>query len=491
MKLIKNNSNKGFSLIELILVLGLSSLIFLGVLSMEKRRVETLKAESAGQQVEEVGKALSSYIANQRSALNSNIPLNTTVNIPLTVLQGSTSGVYQGKQYLPQVFSPLNAFGTGYILQIRNNGGDSLTGIVITDAAVVDETGAVRYDWLGYAARVAGAQSGMSFFTGTQVTGLNAGWIIPKIQFSSINVAGQLAYRVQYQGSFDDVYLRRDGLYSMNGNLNMGNYNIRDATDINFNGFLNGNMALLNSIQSGYIANSGNIDNAGNISNRGNIVNTRDIRTLTVRGTSQPVPGSVPTASGNGSDYAAFSNIYSTYSNNTSFINRDQTNGYTDVTIGNGSTTGILNVRDIKLGFGVSGRNFNAKYLSDLLPRYSSRGIYAVNVPPSGSAVLNFPSSSCPGNVAKVELIPQSFYVQSRVRGTIDLIATPAGGGNSNLSASPGDMYGIGAIQTYASGSGPWNIFMTTPDYAASEPGFGGQFMGGTVLAHIYCDNGA
>lgn len=489
MKLIKNNSNKGFSLIELILVLGLSSLIFLGVLSIEKRRTETLKAEAAGQQVEEVGKALSSYIANQHSTLASGIALNSTVAIPLTVLQGVTSGIYPGKQYLPLSFNPKNAFGTGYNLQIRNNGGDSLTGIVVTDAPVVDETGAVRYDWLGYAARVAGAQSGMSFFTGAQITGLNAGWTLPNTQFPVINIAGQFAYRSQYQGNDDDIYLRRDGLFPMTGNLNMGNHNIRDATDINFNGFLNGNIALLNSVQSGYITNNGNIDNAGNISNRGNIVNSKDIRTLTVRGTSQL--NGVPNPTGNGTDYAAFSNMYSTYSNNTSYINRDQTNGYTDVTIGNGSTNGILNVRDIKLGFGVSGRNFNAKYLSDLLPRYSSRGIYAVTVPPSGSASLNFPSSSCPGNVAKVELIPQSFYVQSRVRGTIDLVSADQGNGLATLSARPGNMYGIGGLQTYATGSGPWNIFMTTQDYAASDPGFGGQFMGGTVLAHVYCDNGA
>jgi type II secretory pathway pseudopilin PulG len=475
MKLIKKNS-KGFSLVELILVLGLSSLIFLGVLSMEKRRTEKLKAESAGQQIEEVGKALSSYIANQRAILSSNIASNTTITLPLTVLQGVTSGVYPGKQYLPTSFNSQNAFGTGYRLQIRNNGGDALTGIVITDAAVVDETGSIRYDWLGYAARVAGAQSGMSFFTGSQVTGLNAGWTIPNTQFTSITTAGQLAYRSQYQGNFDDIYLRRDGLYPMTGDLNMGNHNIRDATDINFNGFLNGNNALLNNLQSGYIANSGNIDNAGNITNQ------NDIRTLTVRGLAQAA--GIPGPGANGPDYSAFSNTYTTYSNNTSYINRDQSNGYTDVTIGNGNN-GLLNVRDIKLGVGVNGRNFSNKYLSDLLPRYSSRGIYVVGVPASGVAYLGFPSSSCPTNVAKIELIPQSYYVQSRVEGTIDLMTTPAGGGDLNLYARPSNMYGVGGVTTFAAGGGPWNVYMYTPDYSGSG------FVGGTVLAHVYCDNGA
>lgn len=479
MKLIKNNI-KGFSLVELILVLGLSSLIFLGVLSMEKRRTETLRAESAGQQMEEVGKALSSYIANQRAILSSNIAFNTTITLPLTVLQGVTSGVYPGKQYLPASFNPQNAFGTGYRLQIRNNGGDALTGIVITDAAVVDETGAVRYDWLGYAARVAGAQSGMSFFSGAQVTGLNAGWTIPNTQFTAINAAGQLAYRSQYQGNFDDIYLRRDGLYPMTGDLNMGNHNIRDATDINFNGFLNGNNALLNNLQSGYIL------NAGNIQNNGNIRNEQDIRTLTVRGLGQPT--GIPASGSNAADYSAFSNAYATYSTNTSFINRDQTNGYTDVTIGNGNN-GLLNVKDIRLGVGVNGRNFNGRFLSDLLPRYSSRGIYAVYIPPGGSYV-GFSAGSCPTGVAKIELIPQSYYVQSRVRGTIDLMTTDVGGGNTYLQARPGNMYAVGGIQAYAAGAGPWSVYMSTPDYAASE-GMGNTYVGGTALAHIYCDNGA
>lgn len=485
MKLIKNKSNKGFSLVELILVLGLSSLIFLGVLSMEKRRTETLKAEAAGQQVEEVGKALGLYISNQSSTLSSGIALNSTVTIPLTVLQGVTSGSYPGKQYLPLSFNSQNAFGTGYRLQIRNNGGDSLTGMVITDAPVVDETGAVRYDWLGYAARVAGAQSGMSFFTGSQVTGLNAGWTIPNTQFSAITVAGQFAYRSQFQGNYDDVYLRRDGLFPMTGNLNMGNHNIRDATDINFNGFLNGNMALLNSIQSGYITNSGNIYNAGNLFNDGNINNGKDIRTLTVRGTSQPLPGSIPTATGNGTDYAAFSNIYSTYSNNTSYINRDQTNGYTDVTIGNGTSTGLLRVRDIVLGKGGAagtGRDFSNRYLSDLIPRYSSRGIRALNI---GGGPTFVPYPNCGPNAVisdyKIEVIPQNVWVQAKVMGQLSLQSQDAGGGQTLVTVYQ-DQYTVGGFEAYATvASGGWNVTLQNPAYNPA-------YVGGRVLAHLYCD---
>ena len=77
--------------------------------------------------------------------------------------------------------------------------------------------------------------------------------------FGAINQLGLFGYRVSYQGTYDDIYLRLDGSYPMRGNLNMGNYNINNATDINFNGWLNGNNALLNNLKTGYISNSGNI----------------------------------------------------------------------------------------------------------------------------------------------------------------------------------------------------------------------------------------
>ena len=91
------------------------------------------------------------------------------------------------------------------------------------------------------------------------LTGLGAGWTLTNADFGAINQLGLFGYRVSYQGTYDDIYLRLDGSYPMRGNLNMGNYNINNATDINFNGWLNGNNALLNNLKTGYISNSGNI----------------------------------------------------------------------------------------------------------------------------------------------------------------------------------------------------------------------------------------
>ena len=48
-------------------------------------------------------------------------------------------------------------------------------------------------------------------------------------------------------------------MYPMNGNLNMGNYNIKNATDISYTGWLYGNNAVMNNLLTGTITNAGNI----------------------------------------------------------------------------------------------------------------------------------------------------------------------------------------------------------------------------------------
>ena len=455
MKLRKNN--KGFSLVELILVLGLSSLIFIGVLSIEKKRTETLKSEAVGQQMKEVGEAFSNYVSDQRSVFLNNIPVNTSINFPLSVLQGVTSGVYIGKQYLPASFNTLNAFGTGYMLQVRNNGGSSITGLLITDAPVIDESGSVRYDWLGYAARVAGAQSGMSFFSPTQVTGLNAGWSLPSSEYSTINAAGKLAYRTQSTGNNDDTYLRRDGLYPMTGNLNMGNNNIRDATDINFFGYLNGNNALLNNLQTGYIVNNGNIQNNGNMQNNGVIV-TSEVRGLGMSATTSNATTGA-TAAVLGPDVATFTRYIARHDVQTPFINR---NGG-DLRIGNGSDSNLY-VKDIFLtnSSSGSGRVIN-NWLIDRLPRYVSKGQFIVT---NGATV---PAPLCgSGGSPRIEVIPKRAYVQGRVFN----------------GASP-SAYSVGEFDAYATGSGPWTVTIVTPQYAPSG------YQGTNAIANTYCDMGS
>lgn len=150
-----------------------------------------------------------------------------------------------------------------------SNVGGVLRGVVLSDTPVVDAGGGVRYDWLGIAARRMQAAGGMTLQdlatpgAATALTGLDGVWSVSAAEFAQVATPGLLGFRVSGAGGFDDLYLRIDGQYPMRGNLNMGNYNVDNANDINFVGWLNGNNALINTITSGQIFNYGVLETQG------------------------------------------------------------------------------------------------------------------------------------------------------------------------------------------------------------------------------------
>lgn len=64
-------------------------------------------------------------------------------------------------------------------------------------------------------------------------------WTENQNNYSGINAAGSLAYRVGYDSSMYSVYLRRDGTLPMTGDLNMGGQSINNAKDITASGDVN------------------------------------------------------------------------------------------------------------------------------------------------------------------------------------------------------------------------------------------------------------
>lgn len=461
----KTKKQAGYSLIELILVLTISSLAFMGVIKYNQKQAEISRAENAGLQFQEVGSALGQYITRNYSILSTNVLGGSSMVVPISILQGTafTSGgvTYPGNLLLPTTFANQNLFRTNYVLTIRNTG-NSVHGLVTTSAAVV-EGGSIRYDWIGTAMKKAGPQSGMTFMNATTMSGLDGSWTLNNTAYPDINTAGKFGYRVTYQGNYDDVYLRLDGAFPMVGNLDMGNYNINNATDINSSGWINGNNALLNNLRTGFIYNSGNFQNDGNI------------RTFTTVGF----------GTGN---FSQFERLIATASVDTQFINRPGTGGgaVADVTLGNPYTgaaynpastdqQGMLYARDIFITGARPGAQARPVqgWLSDRLPQYVSRGILArrdgelVDKPPCGTGI------------PRIELIPQSQYVQGRVMGTMQLTGT-----NGNMTLYQ-DQYSIGQFSVYADDLGTqWRVNVKTPVYNA---GYTGQT---NALAHMYCDYG-
>jgi prepilin-type N-terminal cleavage/methylation domain-containing protein len=482
-KILTAHKQKGFSLLELILVLGISSLAFIGFLAYEKRQTEALRDAAAGQQMVELGQALSSYITREQSVITANLATNAQATLPITVLQGTASGAYPGVSLLPTTYTTTGVFGTGYSLLIKKNASGNIVGLVLTAAPVKDPAGNVRYDWMGTAMQNMGAQSGMTtnFGTGNANTlqGYNAGWSLTNTDFTQISQLGLLGYRVQYQGNLDDVYLRLDGTYPMIGNLNMGNYNIQNATDVSYNGWLYGNNALVNNIKSGYIYNTGNITNTG------------DVQTFTAHGSGSGNYATFDTLIANGPNGNVWAQGYASTGGygNVLAHNIDhytQSGGLTgtlilngigngNVQIGNGNT-GNLYVKDIYLqqGSGYAGRAINS-WLSDRLPRYSLRSVQFVG---QGS-VVGMPNCGGAAGGAKILIIPQQSWIQSKVEGTLYM---------GELAGDAGiyvyqDQYTIGSMMVWATNNGnnTWTTNIQTTAY-------NGGYNYGYGLAETYCD---
>jgi type II secretory pathway pseudopilin PulG len=456
---------KGYSLIELILVLGLSSLAFISAVQWEVKKSELSKAEMAGEQISEVGKALSAYLAREQVNLAYNIASGTTQPMSIEVLKGNPSGAFIPHQYLPTSFSAVSSFGTNYDIRIRNNNG-RLEGLVTTQDPICEKgtnlpcpsaTNPIKYDWIGAAMRKMGPQSGMSRDAIT-LSGYNAGWSLTTAQFPNIGAAGKLGFRVSTTDTslYDAQYLRLDGTSTMLGNLNMGNYSIDNATNISLSGWLQGYGILANTIRS------------GSINNTGDIQTTNMYATNLIKSGPNALP--VDTTNIGAGDIIADKNMYAK-----------------DIYLGD-----INNASRTKTEAGhnvAQERQIPNAWLSDLLPKYSSRGIYKVD----NTDVITKPACNG-GGTPRIEVIPQITFSHGRVYGEDYLQTT------GSMTAWEAwvywDLISYNPQLAWADDLGPsWQVRFDTSNYNGyTIQGPGGPYslsmptftMSG--LAHVYCD---
>ncbi len=510
--LIKNNS-KGFSLIELILVLGLSSAAFLSLVQWQTKSNENYKAKIAGEQFLEVGGALAAYIAREQDGLFNMIPSGNFVDLPLQVLQGRTynittgalgaataadgsncypqilDGTVCGREYLPSTFNPLHAFGSNYVLQVKNNAG-RLEGIVISSDPVCEKGTAVacpsannslRMDWAGTAVREMGAQGGLiNLGSSTQLSGYNAAWGLTNTDFGAISGEGKIGYRVSTTDHvvYDDQYLRLDGTSVMRGNLNMGNWDINNATNITYNGWLSGNGVLANTISS------------GTINNAGNIQTTNLYATLQVKAGQENVTDIFNTSTPNvgaGSASASVVGFGRIESDNSITANNQITSFRTmstrDIFLGNNDAL-IADPSTV-----VRGRtsSFPNVWLSDLIPKYVSHGVVAV----IDGSVIPYPScgggttAGSPVGQPKILLTPQTIGTEGPV-----IPGDPANPGNAITSSGNYSSWSLN-LDLAAATAGGW---LALPNAAAKTwtaryfyPPFRDISGFNAALAHVYC----
>lgn len=248
------HSQGGFSLIEMLLALGLVIMVAGLALVGVRRDNETAQARAVGEQMKMVGAALNTYIATRYSTLVTHtpgiddMPCTNTSNCGTAADPGPrtctligagpgrvctiTAETLRRNSLVPNSFSGRNPFGSQYLFEIQITGSDPnwiINGIAAT-ADPYTTGGTVRYDLLGEAMLAAGADSGMTQALATRADGYNGAWA--ETGYGIINKLGLLAYRGGYSSNAYAAYLRRDGSTPMTGNLDMDGHDINNVVNI-------------------------------------------------------------------------------------------------------------------------------------------------------------------------------------------------------------------------------------------------------------------
>ncbi|QWT41732.1 shufflon system plasmid conjugative transfer pilus tip adhesin PilV [Dickeya dadantii] len=238
----KKQNDKGFSLLELVLVLGVGSAMAFVRFQDMKNEQENVIAKAVGQQIKQMGDAVNGYI-NIRYDKLSTLTASSSQSSdpgPRTCNSIGCEITYQtliNEGLLPASYTGINAQKSSYKIILKRSGNVPnyiINGLITTTMPWL-EGSSFRYDLLGKAMQEAGVDSGMTQ-SATVASGLQGAWKEISSDFSNINSAGLLAYRVGYDSSMYSVYLRRDGTLPMTGALNMGGNDINNAKDITATG---------------------------------------------------------------------------------------------------------------------------------------------------------------------------------------------------------------------------------------------------------------
>ncbi|WP_409339347.1 shufflon system plasmid conjugative transfer pilus tip adhesin PilV [Klebsiella sp. K4-172] len=238
----KKQFKKGFSLLELVLVLGVGATMGLIKFQDMKTEQENILASAVGQQMKQMGEAVNGYINIRYDKLStlSNAAGNGSDPGPRMCSGSACEITYTtliNEGLLPSTFSGLNAQKSAYKIILKRDGlsPNYVVNGLITTTLPWSEGAKIRYDLLGKAMLSAGVDSGMTK-SNTVASGYEGQWTEKASDFRNITAEGLLAYRTGFNSALYTVYLRRDGTLPMTGDLNMGGKNIGNAANITASG---------------------------------------------------------------------------------------------------------------------------------------------------------------------------------------------------------------------------------------------------------------
>ncbi|EEW3310506.1 shufflon system plasmid conjugative transfer pilus tip adhesin PilV [Escherichia coli] len=264
----KMKTKKGFSLLELTLVLGVGTMVAFMKFQDMKNEQESIMASAVGQQMKQIGEAVNGYINIRYDKLStlSNAAGTGTDPGPRTCSGSVCEITYQtliNEGLLPSAFTGTNANRSSYKIILKRDGTtpNYVINGLITTSNPWSEGGKTRFDLLGKAMQTAGIDSGMTKTTSI-ASGHSTQWSETSANFNNITSTGQLAFRVGYNSALYSVYLRRDGTLPMTGDLNLDGHNINNVAALN----ATGNITTTGDVQARDIKATGKIDADGNIS---------------------------------------------------------------------------------------------------------------------------------------------------------------------------------------------------------------------------------
>lgn len=264
----KMKIKKGFSLLELTLVLGVGTIVAFMKFQDMKNEQESILASAVGQQMKQIGEAVNGYINIRYDKLStlSNAAGTGTDPGPRTCSGSVCEITYQtliNEGLLPSTYTGTNANKSSYKIILKRDGTTPnyvINGLITTSTAWI-EGGKTRYDLLGNAMQTAGIDSGMTKTTSI-ASGHSGQCTETSANFNNITSTGQLAFRVGFNSALYSVYLRRDGTLPMTGDLNLDGHNINNVAALN----ATGNITTTGDLQARNIKATGKIDADGNIS---------------------------------------------------------------------------------------------------------------------------------------------------------------------------------------------------------------------------------
>tara|TARA_B100001105_G_scaffold81929_1_gene64969 strand:+ start:155 stop:1570 length:1416 start_codon:yes stop_codon:yes gene_type:complete len=259
---------RGFTLIELMVVLAIVALIAVYQANKAKVDAENLQTTAAADNIKTLGLGLASYISNNTAALSG----AATTPVAVATLQGAAA-CGTAPCMTTSFGSP--GWAGGYTMLVRRLGASApyqFEALACSNNGWVIN-GVTRGDLVGAAVQKIGGAGAMTYDATNGAYPNGSGTPLPIAAYPAANATAKLCYYVsQSSTAMDLLYLRTDGTNQMNGALNMGGQAINNATSITASGLVNaGSVTAAGTITSGSAINATGTITGGNLTTAGTV----------------------------------------------------------------------------------------------------------------------------------------------------------------------------------------------------------------------------